>query len=296
MLVGRALAAPAGSDGAERLNFLIMGDWGRRGEPHQAAVARQMAVTAREKGSKFIIAVGDNFYDRGVESTADAQWQESFEQVYAAPALQVPWYAVLGNHDYHGNCQAQIDYHGVNPRWNMPARYYVHTESIGGVTADFFCLDTNPMSQLDHDEVKFQKELDAQKPLDQVAWLERALQGSKAGWKIGIGHHPIYSGGRHGDTPQLIRHVLPLFQEHGVQTYFNGHDHDLQHLQAGHLNLICCGAGSTVRTTTSTGRTQYAKSTPGFASVTLGAARMEVDLVDDHGNVLHSASIPRTQA
>ena len=31
-------------------------------------------------------------------------------------------YVALGNHDYHGNVQAQIDIN--NPYWNMPAKVY----------------------------------------------------------------------------------------------------------------------------------------------------------------------------
>ena len=42
---------------------------------------------------------GDNFYESGVDSISDDKWQTTFEAIYDAPALQVPWYAVLGNHD-----------------------------------------------------------------------------------------------------------------------------------------------------------------------------------------------------
>lgn len=72
------------------LNFLIFGDWGRKGEADQTEVAAQMAKAAKELGAQFIISVGDNFYEYGVASVTDSQWQTSFENVYRDPALQIP--------------------------------------------------------------------------------------------------------------------------------------------------------------------------------------------------------------
>ena len=81
-----------------------------------------MAKASKDNGAKFIISVGDTFYENGVQSADDPHWQKSFEEVYRDPALQIPWQVILGNHDYHGNCDAQITYGSVNPRWQMPAR------------------------------------------------------------------------------------------------------------------------------------------------------------------------------
>ena len=36
----------------------------------------------------------------GLGSVQDPAFQRSFSDLYSAPALQVPWYNVLGNHDY----------------------------------------------------------------------------------------------------------------------------------------------------------------------------------------------------
>src|ERR1700722_3045666 len=66
-------------------NFLIFGDWGRQGEQDQVEVATQMAKAANDIGAKFIISVGDNFYENGVTAVDDPQWQTSFEKVYSAP-------------------------------------------------------------------------------------------------------------------------------------------------------------------------------------------------------------------
>ncbi len=291
LLPGNLFAADAKSGG---LNFLVFGDWGRNGEKDQHDVAVQMGIAAEEIGAKFVISVGDNFYENGVASVDDHQWQTSFEKVYTAPSLQVPWQVILGNHDYHGNCEAQIAYSHVSHRWNMPARYYTRTERIDAQNAvDFFYLDSTPMAKWHGTERIFSKNLAAQDIDHQLAWFKAALEASTAPWKIVVAHHPVYSGGEHGDTPYIIKHILPLLQEHKVQAYFNGHDHDLQHLQAGTVNLFCCGAGSKVRPTKTTPHSHFAQSCSGFVTVALQAEQLAVRMIDDHGKLVYTATVPR---
>lgn len=276
------------------LAFLVLGDWGRCGEEHQTKVARQMGLEARAATPRFVVSVGDNFYENGVESIHDPQWKESFEGVYTADSLQVPWYAVLGNHDYHGNCEAQIDYTKASSRWKMPARYFQCTETVSdGCQVDMLFLDTTPMAEMSDDRVVSPAEIQSQNVAAQMEWLKSSLEASKARWKFVFAHHPVYSGGVHGDTPFLVEHLLPLLQKHGVQAYFNGHDHDLQHLQAGSVNFFCSGAGSKVRETSKIEFTKFAKgSTSGFVSVALNPDEMTLRMIDWQGRMLYSCKVP----
>ena len=295
--VGSLLPRPLFAADATRggLNFLLLGDWGRNGEPDQTAVATQMGIAASRLNANFVISVGDNFYEDGVASAADPLWQSSFERVYAAPSLQVPWHVALGNHDYHGNCDAQIEYARTSKRWNMPARYFLRTENIDAATAvDFFFLDTTPMATPDADEVKYHGNLLTQDVPKQVAWFESALKASTAPWKIVIGHHPVYSGGEHGDTPYIIENILPLMEKYKVQAYFNGHDHDLQHLQAGGINLFCTGGGSKPRAAIKDlPQTKFARGCSGFIAAGLQADKLDVRLIDDKGSNLYAFAVPR---
>jgi tartrate-resistant acid phosphatase type 5 len=289
-----AESVPAAAGG---LNFIVFGDWGRLGEPDQAEVAAQMAAAAQAMGPRFVISLGDNFYEDGVASTGDPQWRTSFENVYSAASLQVPWHVILGNHDYHGNCDAQIAYSRTSPRWKMPARYFVRSEPVdAATTADFFFLDTTPLLKIYYAEKKTRARVQTQDTKQQLDWFKAALAASKAQWKIVIGHHPIYSGGEHGDSPELIEKVLPLLHEHKVQAYFNGHDHDLQHLMAGEVNLFDSGAGSQVRPTKKTVHTKFAASCSGFTTVALQPDRMDVRMIDNHGTLLYTATVPRVPA
>ncbi len=292
----RLLAASAVPASAA-LNFLIFGDWGRQGELDQTEVAGQMARAATDTGAQFIVSVGDNFYENGVTSTTDDHWRKSFEDVYAAPPLQIPWHVILGNHDYHGDCDAQIAYARLSSRWHMPARYFQFSCPVAaGVTADFFFIDTTPMVAGYYWDPRTRNHVKSQDVPAQLAWFQDALAKSTAPWKIVIGHHPIYSGGGHGDTSELIKKILPLLHEYKVQAYFNGHDHDLQHLIAGDVNLICSGAGSQVRTPKTTKRTKFAMGCSGFTTVSIQANQMNIRMIDATGKTVYGASWPREAA
>ena len=296
---GLALAGEAILTNGPALDFFVIGDWGRRGNACQSRVAGQMAALAEVSKPSFILSVGDNFYEDGVCSVKDPQWEESFEKVYHQESLQVPWYSILGNHDYHspGNCDAQTQYHQVNARWNMPARYYKQSFKIdSSVVADFFFLDTTPMIGSYYSLLwgrKTRLNVMTQDVPAQLAWFRQALQSSTAPWKIVAGHHPIFSGGGHGDSQELIESILPLLNEFNVHAYFNGHDHDLQHLVSGRVNFFDSGSGSSHNPTFFNIHSRFSSSSPGFAAVRMTADYMQVRMMNDHGRCLYSTMVPR---
>jgi acid phosphatase len=298
-LLSRLSLTQARADAAtNRLNFLVLGDWGRKGRPDQQQVADQMGKTGSTLRPSFVISVGDNFYEAGVASLTDEHWAKSFENVYAAPSLQVPWFVTLGNHDYVGNTEAQLEYGKQSKRWNMPSRYYAKSFPVGEVKVDFFFLDTCPAIEAyrqpaDTHHPDLTKHVLEQDFAPQLAWLDDSLAKSTAAWKLVVGHHPIYSGGIHGDQPELIAKLLPLLQKYKVPAYFCGHDHDMQHLKADTVELFVSGGGSEHRPNLHTSHTEYGESVSGFMAVSLGAESMQVQIIDGTGAVLHQATVPR---
>jgi tartrate-resistant acid phosphatase type 5 len=254
-----------------------------------------MALACQQVAAGFVISLGDNFYEDGVASLDDPHWQQSFERVYAADSLQVPWYVILGNHDYHGSCAAQLEYGKTHPRWIMPARYYTRRHPIDKATnAECFYIDTSPMIQEYRTAPNIMPHVTTQDVDAQLAWLDQSLAASQAQWKLVIGHHPIYSAGSgHGDQLDMIRLVLPILQKHRVQAYFAGHDHDLQHLKAGDMHLIISGGGSEHRPVNPIPQTRFGQATSGFALASLRANELQVRFIDNFGHVLHTARISR---
>ncbi|MBU1374882.1 MAG: metallophosphoesterase [Alphaproteobacteria bacterium] len=276
--------------------FVALGDWGRDGDRNQSDVARAMAQAAAEVRSRFVVSVGDNFYPAGVQSPDDPQWKTSFEDVYAAPSLQTPWYVALGNHDYRGRPGAQLAYARRDNRWRMPERSYVVAASESGVAnLDIFVLDTTPMVG-DYDEALMRLvrgRVSVPNPGRQYAWLQRALQRSRAAWKVVVGHHPIYSGGRHGGSPELAARLEPLFQAHGVQAYLCGHDHSLQHIQVGGTAHVCTGAGASAGPAEDVAGTRFRASLPGFAVFAVAEQALRLEFRDFNGRSLYRTAIPK---
>ncbi len=292
------LAARARVRTPEGFAFLAVGDWGRDGSSHQSDVAMRMGEAAATIGSRFVVSVGDNFYDAGVQTVHDAQWRTSFEDVYFAPSLQAPWYVALGNHDYRGVPQAQVDYTATSNRWRMPARYFRQSFAApDGQTLDLFVIDTSPMvkrydSRKEHDALRLNVE--SQDVPAQLRWLDSALAASRAQWKIVAGHHPVFSGGSgHGSTPELIADVKPILERHGVQAYLSGHDHDLQHIVVGPVSYVCTGAGSETRPVSRIEGTRFASDRSGFTAYRIAGDRMTVAFTDYTGRTLHEAAVAR---
>ncbi|MEO7050012.1 MAG: metallophosphoesterase, partial [Ferruginibacter sp.] len=203
-------------------NFFVLGDWGRDGKFDQTALANQMIAQAKKLDPAFIMLTGDNFYDDGVKDIYDAHWKNSFENIYKELSKKYPWYVSLGNHDYRGNPQAQIDYHMVNKNWNLPQRYYTTViETNDGQKVRLISIDTSPY-YTDYYTTKNMESVKTQDTAAKRHWLETTLANSKEEWKIVFGHHPVYSAALRGGTPELIKMLAPLFEKYKVQAYICG--------------------------------------------------------------------------
>ena len=289
--------ATAGLAG-EGVTILVTGDWGRRGDMNQRQVGLAMEQAARELGCRFVLSVGDNFYPDGVDSTSDAHWKLSYEQVYDGAHLQVPWYVALGNHDYHGSPQAQLDYARTSPRWRMPSRHYkLDGVALGFAGMDLFCIDTTPlMSEFTEQRISHEGQAaDLTRAREQLDWLGRELARSTAPWKLVYGHHTIRSGGSvHGDTPEMVEQVLPILKQRGVQAYICGHDHDLQHIVNDGLHYILTGAGSEARPVRPVTGTRFCAATSGFTALSLTNEALSFEFRDLTGACLYRDAIRRT--
>jgi len=278
---------------AGSLNFLVISDWGGKGGTNQVAVGNQMGLTAAAQKSSFVVTCGDNYHGSGISGAESHRWKTEYEDIYSNPSLMIPWYPSLGNHDNRGRVEAEIAYSKISPRWKMPARYYTHTEKIDGTNEALFVhLDTSPFVTAYRKKGSSYR-VAGQDPKVQLRWLDSVLGASRARWKIVIGHHPVYSAApTHGDTKELIADVLPLLQKYGVQVYFCGHDHVLQHLSHGGVNFFVCGGGSSHRTVNQRNDVRFGAGSTGFLSMTLTAAAAQATYINDQGVELYRTSIP----
>ena len=280
----------------DSLQFFVLGDWGRNGHFYQRDVAIWMDIAAYQMDPDFIATTGDNFYDNGVASVSDPYWQTSFEQVYHGPHLFIDWHPVLGNHDYLGNWQAQIDYSSVSRRWQMPSQYYSKQHQLeDGSEVLLLFLDTSPLNPRYAKRSKY-AETQKQDGSGQMQWLHSQLANSTAKWKIVIGHHPLYSSGkRYGKTDEMRSVLEPVFERYDVDAYFAGHEHDMQHNRSSgkKVHHFISGGGSEIRPVGQKSFTKFAASTGGFATVSIKGELMLTQIFDHNGKVIYRHQISK---
>ena len=245
----------------KEVRFVALGDTGE-GNERQRKVAEQIRLKCLRDGCDFAILMGDNIYDAGVESTFDAQWQDKFEAPFAN--VNMPFYAVLGNHDNGGfltqwlgdvfggagaefeRGDYQVAYTQYSNKWKMPGRTY----DFAAGPAHFFALDTNDMVW------SYGNEGAEARTQWQVDTIPGRIDAASATWKIAFGHHPYLSNGTHGDagtyegleegitdlvvnipglgdlsavvTGDGVKESLDTIVCGRVDIYFAGHDHSRQ--------------------------------------------------------------------
>ncbi len=249
-------------------SVLVVGDTGND-TVGRAGVVRAMRRHAAWSQPDAAMLLGDNFYNRGVESVDDPRFDSDFESLFDADSFDMPFYVCLGNHDVYGDAEAQVQYTERSKRWKMPARYFMTRETAGDQAIDIFVLDTNTMLA------------DSIEADQQMKWFRDELSASDADFKLVIGHHPAMTGGQHEVAHRIGQVLPPVFEEFGVDVYLSGHDHDLQLLQsdAGWLQVVS-GAGSKLRSTSWIDETVFAEATAGFCWLLVNETGLSLSYYD----------------
>jgi len=202
--------------GERPYRFIAFGDFGE-GTFFQKRLADVMSSLYQKTPFQSALLLGDNLYPNGdVAKLAGPNFEEPYRLLIAQ---NVRFISALGNHDIKDNHQAtSMSYFG------MPAPYYKATQG----PVDVFVLNT----------ISFKSD-----PI-QRQWLEKELAESHANWKIVMGHHPMYSSGRHGNDRKLTTQLLPLLERYHVDFYLNGHEHLYERFQKVEgITMITSGGG-----------------------------------------------------
>jgi acid phosphatase type 7 len=251
------------------IRFVAFGDnsFGRAGD-------RAIAFQAYRARPDFVMNTGDNVYDGGL----DSEYARFFFPVYnadraghgiGAPLLRsVPFYTVIANHDVHretadkhpvADFDREPDSLAYYTNMHLPLNAPVHpqpTPIVGAPArlaafqacageryprmanysfdygdAHFLCLDSNVY--LDPTDAGWQ------------AWMARDLSGTDARWKFVVFHHPCFNVGLEHYTEQHMRVLAPVFERHGVDIVFHGHEHNYQRTRP--LRFAPSGPGAAAR-------------------------------------------------
>lgn len=276
---------------ATRISFFALGDQGA-GWLDQWSVARSMEKVAEETGSlDFVVLLGDNFYNDGIQSTDDRQWNWKFENMYSGTKLAtIPFYAVLGNHDVQVYGEAQIEYSRKqlgSGRWQMPGHYY---------SRDFGMDNGHPLLRVVFIDSNV---LTPEGMAKQLHFIEESFapSASQATWRIVAAHHPIRNFGKHGETPELLSALLPILKKSHVDLYMAGHDHNQQLIvRDGEPYYVISGAGG--KSLYPLARDQqgllFGRSQYGFARTVVDSSRMVINFYDDDAQLAAAYGVDRS--
>ena len=250
------------------LNFYLANDLGRNGYYDQKPIAELMGNMAETVDIECVIAAGDIHHFEGVRSVNDPLWMTNYELIYSHPELMIPWYAILGNHEYRGNTQAVIDYSKVSARWNVPSRYYT------------FAMEPDACKQ-DMDK--------------QLSWIDSLLTTSKEDWVLVVGHHPIFAETGKDDSERLDlqKRLDSILRKHtNVDMYLCGHIHNFQHIRKvdSNIDYVVNTSGSLSRKVKPIDGTRFCSGDTGFSLICADKKELNLHMINKEGKVIYTVT------
>jgi hypothetical protein len=244
-----------GRDDKGPFTFAVVGDARNHGQ------WARMAAAILEKGPRFVVDTGDS-----VNRGDAADWRDYYTAARGLFA-QTPVFATRGNHD---GLEGYAEYNPWPPGGLGPS---VYAFTYGN--AAFVTLDSNFPD-------------DAR----QRGYVEKALAALTGGPLFVFQHHPLYSCGRHGSSPELQEAYRPLFERYRVTADFAGHDHDLIEWKplGGVRYVVSGGGGTTPYSLEGCDGLPFAKEGHGFVIVKVEGAAVSMSFFDERGIDVHQSA------
>lgn len=228
---------------AEKLCFYVVG-CGGNGSTMQKEVAELMNKAAQSgEKPKFIIILGDNFYDNGTDSPIDPAFTTNFYDVYHDKKLSTlagtPCFIIPGNHDHnihrgiYGTRNGDIDFQKIASQIKhtyidkdgafIPERERLFNEKILSLSQlpkwnmprryysfdiekkaiEFFMLDSSTYVK----DYLTSLTHDRHNPHNQAIWLEHTAKQNKRAIKLVFLHHPLNTIGKRVFHPDQMLYL-----------------------------------------------------------------------------------------
>lgn len=276
------------------VNIFMVSDTGRNGYYDQKPIAKVLGEMAEAISPSCIIASGDVHHFEGVASVSDPLWMTNYELIYDHPKLMIPWYAVLGNHEYRGNTQAVLDYANISSRWDIEGRYYTKVIKNKGTTVRFVMIDTTPLIDNYRKSKGGYAAVALQDYKAQLKWIESVLEQATEDWVVVVGHHPIYadtgkSSKERSDMQKRVDSILRKY-DNKVSLYVAGHIHNFQHIKMEGCNIdyVVNSSAARSRSVKEVEGTQFCSPETGFAYLTANKKSLCLHMINKKGKVLHT--------
>jgi len=241
---------------SDDIRILLLGDTGS-GDDDQRRVAEASAKTCDERGCDLVLLLGDNFIQDGVSGIRDPQFRSKFEDIYPH---DLPFYAILGNHDLRGNWRAQVEYTNHSKRWVMPDVNYAFrsgpVELLGINTTCTICS----LWTIQHPRTR--------------------------PWRLVFGHRALVTQGRHRGMNWLERRFV---RASAPDLYCSGHNHLLEHVHWHGIDQITSGGGGNPihHADLNAAPAEFLHEGLGYVWLHFRGTELDVRFFDDHGTALY---------
>ncbi|MCP4455778.1 MAG: hypothetical protein GY809_30330, partial [Planctomycetes bacterium] len=203
--------------GERSFRFVVYGDSRTSPDDHQTvinAIIDNAPELVLHTGD--LVAVGEN----------KSSYQPEFFDPAGDLLHHTPMFPILGNHEYwHSGRSWFSSFFALPNNEQWFAFTYANVRIIG--------LDTN---------VSFYP------GSVQHRWLEAELTSEayqQATWRVAYFHHPAFTASRYRDDPDVVQHLVPLFEAGQVDMVFSGHAHAYERYIHNDVHYIVTGGGGT---------------------------------------------------
>jgi predicted phosphodiesterase len=219
----------------KKTHFILVGDtqktsrwefWRERNDKERKLILDEIA----RREPAFLIHLGD-LTTRG---SSKIHWQDFDDMNRGVREKNIPYFPVLGNHDYYGNNQDALRYYFSRFRHLEQKYWYSFTwKNIG-----FILLDAN-FSNLTAEEA-------GQQSRWYVEELARFEKEDRVDYVIACCHQPPYTNSRTISPSEKTRSFFadPFLRFRKTRLFFSGHSHSYERFQVnGKFFVVSGGAG-----------------------------------------------------
>jgi 3',5'-cyclic AMP phosphodiesterase CpdA len=215
-------------------SFIVVGDtqgtsvfefWRERNNKERKIILDEIA----RREPAFVINLGD----LTIRGGSGRKWQEFDDLNKALREKKIPYFPILGNHDFYGNNKKALRYYFDRfPHLEQRRWYSFRWKNVG-----LIMLDAN-FSTLSQEQIE-----------QQTRWyrgeLEKFEKDKKVDYVICCCHEPPFTNSRVVDPNEKVQALFadPFVQFRKTRFFFSGHNHSYERFQQDGKFFIVSGGG-----------------------------------------------------
>lgn len=268
----------------EPFHFAVIGDTRTRHDVHQKIVNKIIA-----EDPLFVVNTGDMVSNGNTMN----DW-EHFFSINDQLMRNVPYYTVLGNHE-----QDSENYYNFFATPGKEAYYFITVGDALFIMMDMEGPHYEPPAYMDSEaRDTFWANISIEYMKEEKRWLENLLTlNSDAGFIFVFFHPTFYSikSTRVAEAKERRAFWGDIFERHGVNAVFSGHDHYYHHAENGGTHYITTAGGGAPLYDTDAPQPESVKykKIEHFMKVDVGLETAKMTAIDINNETIEEITTPR---